>query len=110
LEDNEHQHWMLKQFSWGDLITLAVLMLTMAGGYASLRKDVQALQAAVGRLDGRDITPGAAQRLSVLEVRVLRGEEEDRRLGEELKEQRREILGELRDISAKLEAHMEKNR
>jgi len=106
--EEEETHWLIKHFSWGDIITLVVLLIAFVGGYTSLSKDVETLKGSVAILQSRDITPGAAQRLGVVEERVKQGDEEDKKLREELRELRTEILDELREMNNKLERHMEK--
>lgn len=108
--NDEDTHWIIRHFSWGDVITLVVLLATTVAGYTSLNKDVTSLKTAVARIEGRDITPGAAQRLSVLEERVRQREEAERRCQIEIRDQRAEILQELRELNEKFDRHLEGNK
>ena len=91
----DDRHWVQRWFSFGDLLSLVVMLVVFVGGYAQLQRDVKALQEDVTEMRAVQITPGAATRITSLETSMewlRRSIEEDRRQSAEFRSDTRQQL------------------
>lgn len=103
--EDEKRHWIQSWFSFGDILSLVVMLVVFAGGYAQLRRDVQVLQQDMTTMKNVQITPGAATRITSLETSVewmRRSTEEDRKQAAEF---RAEMRSQMNRIETALNEH-----
>jgi acyl-CoA reductase-like NAD-dependent aldehyde dehydrogenase len=106
--DSEEKHVLQKWVSVGDIVTLLVSLAVFAYGYGRLSADVSTLARDINTLQGREITPGAAQKIAAIEAQVQAVERAHAEAARMASEDRRDILNRLDRMEAKLDAHMEK--
>lgn len=110
--DNDERHFLIKTFSVGDLLTAAAMLTAIVLSYGSIRADVREVQAqntqlaaAIMELQRREITPGAAVRLSAVEAEQGAMRREMLQARDDSIEFRREVRDALARIEQKLDRH-----
>lgn len=104
-EQTDDAHFLRKFISLGDVIGLLASLAVFSFGYGSLSSRVEDLQGDVAALAGRDITPGAANRIAVLEARMMQTDQTLEQQRDDAADFRREVRDSLARIEAKLDDH-----
>jgi len=110
VEEEEPVHFIRRWVSFGDIITLIASLLVFSFGYGSLSKDVEQVKVQLAAIQNRDITPGAAVKISSLEVKVSSIEREAQQQRDDAADYRAQIREQLNRIEAKIDAHMDGGR
>ena len=103
--DPEDQKVLKRWFSIGDVLTVMAMIAAIAISHGRQSARLDSLSQAVQHLQSRDITPGAAQRIDVLEERDLARQRELAAMREDAAEFRTEVRASLVRIEAKLDEH-----
>jgi hypothetical protein len=103
-EEEEPVHFLRRWISFGDILTMVASIAIFTGGYTSLTKDVDQIKVQLADIQKRDITPGAAVRLSAVEARDTATERDVQQMREDSAVFRAEVRAQLDRIEDKIDA------
>ena len=95
-------HFFRRWVSVGDVLVMVTTLVVIGISFGTLSARLDAVADEVTIIRGRDITPGAERRISILEVQVAQQRMDSM-------EWRKEIRDQLDRIEQKMDAHMEGN-